>query len=91
MALCRHCGGKHLHRDCPQAPSSSGMAARPTPKAAPRPTPAQGKGKGKGKGKDKSKAQCNRCGKRGHQARDCWAVMALEDGGGPEGVNCMAE
>eukprot|EP00972_Heterocapsa_arctica_P061868 9120952-Heterocapsa_arctica.AAC.1 len=20
MALCRHCGGKHLHKDCPKAP-----------------------------------------------------------------------
>eukprot|EP00972_Heterocapsa_arctica_P062848 9271062-Heterocapsa_arctica.AAC.1 len=64
------------------------MATRPTPKVVPSPTPAPGKGKGKGKGKVKSKtapSQCNRCGKQGHQARDCWAVMALEDGGGPEG------
>eukprot|EP00972_Heterocapsa_arctica_P078206 11533779-Heterocapsa_arctica.AAC.1 len=46
MALCRHCGGKHLHRYCLQAPSSS-KAARPTPKAAPAPAPGKGKGKGK--------------------------------------------
>eukprot|EP00972_Heterocapsa_arctica_P085020 12528987-Heterocapsa_arctica.AAC.1 len=60
------------------------MAGRPTPKAAPAPAPASGKGKGKGKGKSKTwtrtfDGMCNRCGRHGHQARDCRAVMALED------------
>eukprot|EP00972_Heterocapsa_arctica_P025502 3753737-Heterocapsa_arctica.AAC.1 len=48
MALCRHCGGRHLHKDCPKAPPPGLAGGRPAAKAAPMPRPGKGKGKGKG-------------------------------------------
>eukprot|EP00972_Heterocapsa_arctica_P071225 10520775-Heterocapsa_arctica.AAC.1 len=94
MALCRHCGGRHLHKDCPRAPPPGLAGGRPAAKAAPAPRPGKGKGKGKGKSKsgtEKFDGLCNKCGRHGHRARDCRSVMALEDSQRPEIVNCMAE
>eukprot|EP00972_Heterocapsa_arctica_P090461 13345880-Heterocapsa_arctica.AAC.1 len=72
MALCRHCGGKHLHKDCPKAPSFGKTTGKPAAKAAPMPQPGKGKGEGKGKSKSATfEGLCNRCGRHGHRARDC--------------------
>eukprot|EP00972_Heterocapsa_arctica_P070689 10442250-Heterocapsa_arctica.AAC.1 len=41
MALCRHCGGRHLHKDCPKAPPPGLAGGRPAAKATPMPRPGE--------------------------------------------------
>eukprot|EP00972_Heterocapsa_arctica_P028782 4234155-Heterocapsa_arctica.AAC.1 len=71
MALCRHCGGRHLHKDYRKAPPPGLAGGRPAAKAAPVPRPGKGKSKGKGKlGTEKFDGLRNKCGRYGHRARN---------------------